>query len=82
MNNIHLHRYIALYDKPGDAFVDKVALSLEEFETVRRLLGYEEREPMFDCYPLKGDVLSKVLTLLEGRLRTGDYDYFLETESI
>jgi hypothetical protein len=77
----HLHRYVAVFEKHGDALIDEVALSTEEFEAIRSLLGYDQSDPMLYCYPLEGNVLGEVFALLGGRLRTGDYEYFLEAES-
>ncbi len=82
MTSTQLHRYIAVFEKQGDVLIDKVSLSPEEFEAIRSILGYDKAHPMYDCYPLEADSLRKASNLLHGKLKTGNYDYFLETESV
>jgi hypothetical protein len=75
-----LHRYVAVFQKDGDELISKASVSQEEFEAIRRLLGHDESDAMYDCYPLLGDVLREVKSLLGERLPQGKYDYLLEAE--
>jgi hypothetical protein len=82
MNTPTVHRYIAIHEKIGDALTDKITLTKVDFEAIRHIFGYDISHQMFECYPLKDRVLGEVAALLQPRLNTGDYDYFLETESL
>jgi hypothetical protein len=82
MQTREVHRYIAVWHKTDDVLIDQVSLSPEEFDTIRKMLGHESSDPMYDCYPLIDNVLTQVRRLLHGMLRTGDYEYLLEAESL
>lgn len=76
-----LHRNIVFYDRATDRCHGIVAVSDEEFRTIRDLLGGDLSDPMYDAYPLRGEVLRKVFLMLRERLAVGEFEYFLETDA-
>jgi hypothetical protein len=73
-------RAIAVFERASDTLVATVRLTGEEFESIREVLGYNADAPMYDSYPIQGNVLRCLRDLLRDRLPVGDYEYFLETE--
>lgn len=77
-----VHRFIAAYEKDGDAHLGDLDVSDDQFATLRRLLGYPDSDRMCGCFPLEGEVLDAARRLLPGTILEDDHAFFLEDAAI
>lgn len=74
-------RFITLFQRVGDDFVESIEINEFEFGLIRKILDIDESDSMYDSYPITGSVLHQIKELLGNKLPNGDYEYFLEAES-
>lgn len=79
--NKEITRCISIFQRVGDDFVGSVEITNSEFKNIRKLLGFNESQKMYDSYLISGNTLKLIKDFLGERLPIGDYEYFLEVES-
>ena len=74
-----VHRLIAVYDRTSELWVDRISISDATFKFIRSRLKVSDDNPMYDCYPLEGDLLQNLQRMLVFSI-SETCDYLLEAE--
>lgn len=74
-----IHRLISIFDRTSELLVGRISISEATFKFITSRLGVADDNPMYDCYPLEGDLLQTLQRML-GFSISETCDYFLEAE--
>lgn len=56
--------------------------SIKNIQSIKRLFDTNNDPEMYNCYPVTGENISKIETILEIKLDTETNDYFVECDSL